>query len=233
MQGIEKLYFTSDQHYGHHTAVHDPKEKWGKNKRAQFKTVADMNNAMIESWNLEVPEDGEVYMLGDFVFYGTDESLTTATIKTAEETLAQLNGTKHLIVGNHDLPFKNESMAQTYLDCGFETVTRGKATIELGDKAFELCHFPRWKAHTDINRPSYYPEPITDWHSQNWLIHGHTHGRVQVDPNKKAIDVGVDAWSYRPVSARILLEIALGVEDLYSEHGYSQPVSSNAHTITG
>jgi calcineurin-like phosphoesterase family protein len=124
-------------------------------------------------------------------------------------------------------------MIKTYLNCGFDSVTRGQTTIDLGGKAFDLCHFPRWKARTEASRPSYYPESVADWHDSRWLLHGHTHGRVQVDPNKKAIDVGVDAWCFRPVAGRILLEIALGLEDLYSEHDYSQPVSGNAYTITG
>ena len=106
-------WFTSDNHFGHKSILKFcPKTRLGQdvtdhiNNMHQaehadytdrFKLyqnyVRQMDSKMIEIWNETVASDDEVFCLGDFSFY---KSSKTASI------LAQLNGKKHLIKGNHD-----------------------------------------------------------------------------------------------------------------------------------
>lgn len=37
-------------------------------------------------------------------------------------------------------------------------------------------------------------------HHGAWQLHGHSHGSLKPDPNMLRVDVGVDCWSYSPVS---------------------------------
>ncbi len=229
MKSAEKLFFTSDQHYGHETAAAaNPSKSWGTNTRHQFESVEAMNRAMIRLWNLEVPDDGEVYMLGDFVYNGSSSDKAPWMLREAEAVLGQLKGTKHLIVGNHDLAFKDETMVEAYKKCGFETVTRGSVELEIGGVAFELSHFPRWEL--DAPCPEHYPAPIEDWDGSRWLLHGHVHGRTQMKADQKAIDVGVDAWSFRPVAAATILSMIMPYEG-QSAADFRRPMAPNTFTV--
>lgn len=64
-----------------------------------FSTVEAMNAYMIEAWNAETSPDDIVFVVGDFfdAQYCTKQEMFTI--------LDSLNGTKILIVGNHDRPF--------------------------------------------------------------------------------------------------------------------------------
>ncbi len=82
----DKLYFTSDTHFNHTNII-------GYINRP-FKTVEDMNKDIIRKWNNVVPADGIVFHLGDVSLTARDNSLLGL--------LNGLNGTKHLIIGNHE-----------------------------------------------------------------------------------------------------------------------------------
>ncbi len=213
MQDIEKVFFSSDHHFGHDTSVaRPPKKAWGTNTRHQFASVQDMNRGMIDSWNLNVPEDGTVYVLGDFVYNGSSPEKADWMLGMTANVLKNLTGTKHLVVGNHDLPFHDPSMSERYQEAGFKTVIHGKTTVDLAGAAFDLCHFPRW--YGPRTRPAHYPEEIKDWDSANWLLHGHSHGQVQLNIPSKMIEIGVDAWSFRPVAASTIISMANAAEHL-------------------
>ena len=81
---VDKAFFTSDTHFFHKAMAQ---------MRGLQGGVDDMNAALITRWNEVVPKDGIVFLLGDFSFSGTTNSISV---------LGQLNGQIHLIVGNHD-----------------------------------------------------------------------------------------------------------------------------------
>ena len=76
-------YFISDMHFGHEDRV-----KWDGRP---FKNAAEMFSVMREGWNAKVRDDDDVYIVGDFTYYGeeSDENI----IRYA----SSLNGRKHLI----------------------------------------------------------------------------------------------------------------------------------------
>lgn len=79
-------WFTSDTHFFHKNILEYEKEA------RPFSTVEEMNECLINRWNSCVNSKDIVYHLGDFCF-------GRANIDIA----SRLNGTKRLVMGNHDL----------------------------------------------------------------------------------------------------------------------------------
>jgi calcineurin-like phosphoesterase family protein len=90
--------------------------------------------------------------------------------------LQRLNGQKHLVTGNNDPP------AVTTLPAWRSVQTY--AELELDGIRLVLCHyaFRTWNgmAKGALN------------------LHGHSHGRLK--PLPRQVDVGVDAWDFRPTT---------------------------------
>lgn len=128
-----------------------------------------MDIALIELWNQTVQKDDIVWYLGDFSYYKDPIIIDTL--------LEQLNGHKHLIVGNHD----NKTVRNSKR---WESV---QSYHELRDtKHIVLFHYP-----------------ISDWNGRfrnSWHLYGHTHNRFHPPLGEKSMDVGVDANQYKPIS---------------------------------
>lgn len=77
------VFFIADTHFGHKNII-------GYN-RPQFNDIEEMNNAIVENWNKVVKPKDIVWHLGDVAF-GKDNI----------HYLAQCNGVKRLVMGNHD-----------------------------------------------------------------------------------------------------------------------------------
>jgi calcineurin-like phosphoesterase family protein len=85
-----KIFFTSDQHYGHTNII--------KYCKRPYKDVDEMNRDLITRHNSVVGPLDYVYHLGDFALMHTG---------TAHDILKKLNGAKHILVkGNHDKSLK-------------------------------------------------------------------------------------------------------------------------------
>lgn len=80
------IYFTSDQHF------YNQKNYSVGGQR--FDTIARRNDFLVRQWNSVVLPMDEVYLLGDI----SDGNGVETT-----EILRQLNGTKYIVIGNHDL----------------------------------------------------------------------------------------------------------------------------------
>ncbi len=95
--------------------------------------------------------------------------------------LARLNGRKHLVRGNNDPPGT--------LDAAGWASVHDYAELRIGERLLVLCHYPfrSWNGQ----------------HRKSLNLHGHSHGRLK--PLPRQIDVGVDAWDYRPVRLEQLL----------------------------
>ena len=138
-------FFTSDLHLGHVNIIAYSQRPWG--------SVEAMNEGLIERWNETVGPDDEVWVLGDFAMGVRRENVPL---------VARLNGTKHLLAGNHDYCWPGtrdwalhdpevesagrkdwEDWVEIYLDAGFATVrTTGVKTDFVGDTLVWLSHFP-------------------------------------------------------------------------------------------
>lgn len=175
----DQVFFTADLHLDHTRVLQYSKRP--------FSSVDDMNEALIRNWNNVVRPGDRVYVLGDF-------SLSPKPERT-KAFLSRLVGQKFLVRGNHD-EGKN---AKVYDDPanGFVWV-RDIAYIPFSiggeTKKIALCHFAllTWRG----------------MHKGSWMLHGHSHGSLPLDPTKARLDVGVDAAgnNYAPVSLETIAE---------------------------
>ena len=86
-----------------------------------FRSVDEMNAALVARWNERVADADVVWVLGDVAMGQIASSLPLAR---------RLNGTKHLIAGNHDRCWaghgpKAAKAEQMYRDAGFTTISEG------------------------------------------------------------------------------------------------------------
>lgn len=192
---MTKIWFTSDQHFWHSNII--------KYCNRPYATVEDMNEAIITNYNALIGENDVVYHLGDF-------SLAFAPVITY---VKRLNGTKHLIYGNHDFcshlhpkgKRNQDDWIKKYEDAGFATV-QDKLTIQIDGKDVLLHHFP-YRNLEDGDHKGYTVRYLDERQEDKGLIllHGHVHGRWKRSGN--CIDVGVDVWNYCPVSLEQVKEL--------------------------
>lgn len=146
-----------------------------------------MNEAIVKIWNEQVKPEDEVYVIGDFSLNPKQAGIWTP----------KLNGTKHLITGNHDACFphtdrteiRQANLIQKYYDMGWTSVQRiGNLVLSDGTPIL-MCHFPyrdEWIEKEIDNRYLEY-RPVNQ---ETVLLHGHLHGKYI--KYKNMIDVGFD-----------------------------------------
>ena len=134
--------FIADTHFGHEDRV-----KWDGRP---FADADEMFRVMRERWNAKVTDDDDVWIIGDFAYYGEED-----IAKYSE----RLNGRKHLIYGNHDRRIEqNPRLQQLFVECTHLKYIRS------GGRDIFLSHYPMTEWH---GRPRGYI-----------LIYGHIHGSL-------------------------------------------------------
>lgn len=158
------IYFTADQHFWN-------QKQYPVGSR-RFETVRERNEFLVRQWNAVVSPDDEVYLLGDI----SDGDGVRTT-----EILRQLNGSKYLVIGNHDRYLEDPGFQLTeYKWCRqyYELLTM--------DTKFVLFHFPL--------------EIWSGCRNERIHLHGHCHSRIAMQKPIRRYEVGVDAHEGKPVS---------------------------------
>jgi calcineurin-like phosphoesterase family protein len=139
-------------------------------QRMDFSSAHEMVEHFIEEHNWVVAEDDEVIVVGDAVALGHPEFL---------KYVADFNGRKTLIRGNHDRQFTDEELAP-YFDTIIPDGDGINLEIEVNGapQKFWVTHYPTQAREGQFN------------------LVGHIHSAWKVQPN--AINVGVDVNHYRP-----------------------------------
>ena len=120
-----KIFFTSDLHFSHKNAI-------GFDQRPYF-TVSEMNEDLIQRWNVKVGKGDLVYVLGDMFWQNDCEFI--------QNTLKRLNGQIVLIKGNHDRWLHNAENKK--LLAGVKDYDDIKVTLKDGTiKRCILSHYP-------------------------------------------------------------------------------------------
>lgn len=185
MAGVSEkrmIYYTADLHFGHRNVIQYCNRPWA--------TVEEMNEGLVTRWNAVVRPEDTVYVLGDFSMNARDMEIWTP----------RLNGTKVLVVGNHDRCFRMQSaQVDRYLSAGWAHIidsTFGK----VGTHDVNCHHFPYQYDHP--NQPvRYMNKRLPDLGIT--LLHGHVHTEWLTrctDSGTLMINVGVDVNNYCPVS---------------------------------
>ena len=157
---MNNVFLTSDTHFGHTNVI--------RYCNRPFKTIEEMNEALIARWNSRVSVCSTVYHLGDFAM-GPRQDL--------QPFRKALNGKIILIKGNHD----RSKLAM--LEAGFDEVRNELYVEEKGIKAY-LRHHPSermdapWKTKADVH------------------FCGHVHNEWQF--KERIVNVGVDYWQFMP-----------------------------------
>ena len=197
------VFFSADQHFGHARII-------GYCGRP-FNDVHHMDEELIARFNATVTPDDTTWHLGDF----------TMDASRVSRMLGRLNGTHHLVCGNHDKCHprrknNHDMWVQRYLQAGFASVQeRHIMNIEgMGDVL--LIHFPRGRHEGDkfaAFRPNDWEGPILCGHvHEKWLTNG------------LQLNIGVDQWEFRPVSVEqgvefhpgTLARLSLSLDDAFS-----------------
>jgi calcineurin-like phosphoesterase family protein len=182
------VWFTADLHLGHHNII----EYSGR----PFANADSMNRALVEGWNENVDAADDVWVLGDFALGKIADTLPM---------VAELNGRKILLTGNHDRCWARHrgatSWTERYIEAGFDEVHQGSVRLRIGARSVTACHFPYLGDSHDNDRFNEHRPPDNG----EWLLHGHVHDRWR--QRGRMINVGVDAWGYRPVSEGVLNDL--------------------------
>jgi calcineurin-like phosphoesterase family protein len=163
---------TADPHFGHKNII--------KFCKRPFRNVNEMDEAMIYNWNSVVNHNDEVHVVGDVAF--------CCTMDYALSIMKRLNGTKHLVVGNHD----ELALEMNDVRPGTWKTIKDLSEVYIHNQKMVLCHYA-----------------LRTWHhSYKGVIHlfGHTHGTLP--PYGKSFDVGMDVWNFTPVTGKQLIDKA-------------------------
>jgi len=182
------VWFTADLHLGHANII-DYSDR-------PFADADCMNRALVEGWNETVDAGDDVWVLGDFALGKIADTLPM---------VAELRGRKILLAGNHDRCWAGHrgpaTWTERYIAAGFAEVHQGTVRLRIGERSVGACHFPYQGDSHDNDRFSEY-RPADNG---NWLLHGHVHDLWR--QRGRMINVGVDAWGYRPVSEAVLSDL--------------------------
>jgi calcineurin-like phosphoesterase family protein len=155
------IWVTSDTHFGHANII--------KFCNRPFDNVHEMDATMVEHWNTVVKPQDLVYHLGDVYF----------PQNVAIPRLRQLNGTKRLILGNHD-------RIDSFISCRPRYFQKIYCWREMPEFDLILSHVP---VHDDALQHRGGSYAIN--------VHGHIHDRLIDDP--RYVNVCVEHTQYTPV----------------------------------
>jgi calcineurin-like phosphoesterase family protein len=184
------LYFISDTHFYHKNILAYDNRPW--------KTIEEMNEALVLNWNMTVSKKDIVYHLGDVGF---------GSLTRMAGVINRLNGHIRLIRGNHDI--QNGFTYKRLHAHGVELNDIGDVDIiHLGGIRVMLCHYP-YAVAGDNRMPEYAPND-----TGLWLLHGHTHFNTpKVDAARRMINVGCMHWGFFPVCETQITETIRKAEE--------------------
>lgn len=168
-------FLTADFHFGHENII--------KYCRRPFANSYDMTKGLIERFNSRVHKRDHVKILGDFCFHQSD--------KEALEIFNALNGSKELIIGNHDLDRKGK-VIQAVARLPWTKPPTHYSEIKHDGHRIVLSHYAAltWNGS----------------HYGSFMAFGHSHSTLPSIPG--SIDVGVDAQDYYPISVEEFIQQA-------------------------
>lgn len=136
---MRKTFFISDPHFGHRNIL--------TFDNRPFRTIEEHDEALINNWNSVVGEDDEIWILGDFSWYGSTKTI---------EIFSRLNGKKNLCIGNHYHKLLRDKRVSSLFNevCDYKE-------LQIDGYNIVLCH---------------YPIPCYRDHFYGWIhFYGHVH----------------------------------------------------------
>lgn len=154
----QQIYFIADLHLGHENIL-----GFGQRKHSDME---EMHVAIMEKWNSVVRKQNDiVWVLGDV-------AMSVASL----EWLNYMNGSKRLILGNHD----------TFQYPVYEKYFDKVMHFHKGYKGIVLTHIP------------IHPNELV-YRSWKWNIHGHIHHKEKNNLGPQYLNVNMDIVGYAPL----------------------------------
>ena len=175
------IWVISDTHFNHANIL-TFRDSTTRSLVRDFSSIEEMNENMIENWNNKVKPGDKVYHLGD-VFFGSKDWF--------QKNWPRLNGSKRLVVGNHD--------DIKYLSSGgfFGKVTMWRQFTEYG---IIMSHVPMH--YTNLFRSKSMDKPMLN-------VHGHIHQNKS--PDGPYYNACVEMNDYSPIHIEDLAKIAKNI----------------------
>jgi calcineurin-like phosphoesterase family protein len=176
---MRDIWITSDSHFRHSNILKFTDSATGKLIRGdRFADADEMDEHMIECWNSVVKKGDIVYHLGDVVIDRNKEDQ-----EWFKKNWPRLNGSKRLIVGNHDnIPFLASGSF-------FKKVQMWRMFPEFG---LMLSHVPLHESSLHRGAPDDPNAPVL------LNVHGHIHQNPS--PEGPYRNVSVEVTDYTPVN---------------------------------
>ena len=189
-------YYTSDWHLGDPRLGIDGKPNLFYRP---FKSILEQNNAIMDGFfNSDFKDGDTLWHLGD-VLYNEEENLLLSPLKARYP-----NSKFKLIIGNYDED--KVKLLSKYFDEMYDSYTE----VELiQGSAVYLNHYP-------ANCTKHLGYEISPGYKIDLAITGHIHGLWKVQSSM--INVGVDAWHFKPVSETEILFCWNAMQKFYDEN---------------
>lgn len=159
---MSNRFFTADPHFCH--------DKILLYANRPFKTVEEMDAAIIARWNAVAQPRDRIFCLGDWCWRGHGETVG----QTARRIRAQIKCQNiYLIWGNHDRKGRNDALFQQQFVKCYDSLE-----IEIGNMPATLYHYAQ-----------------RVWNKMRYgacHLYGHSHGTLPQSDTQRAMDVGVD-----------------------------------------
>lgn len=181
------IYFTSDTHFGSQRTLELSKRP--------FKSVEEMDNALIQNWNSIVAENDTVYHLGDFGNY---------------DMVKELNGNIIFILGNYEqkdkLDFFNDD------DEEFETFLLSKGFKEVWLYAGYYNDRDKLRGVRLTHKPE-------DCERNRFNLFGHIHKLCMI--KSYGLNVGIDCHNFKPISADEVIWYKDAIDNYYDRNVFN------------
>jgi calcineurin-like phosphoesterase family protein len=188
----QNIFFTSDTHYNHSNICRATTNwKDATDKTRDFKSLGEMNDALVSNINMNVDENDILFHLGDWSFGG---------FEMISEFRNRINCKNiHLLLGNHD----------HHIERNKENIQSLFSSVNQYVKLDIQRPGPTTKSKLDTFRLILMHFPIASWDGMNdgvIHLHGHVHLPMHLRVGQgKSIDVGVDGNNMEPLSLNKIL----------------------------
>ena len=197
-------FYIADTHFGHHNVI--------RYDNRPFRTTAEMDNTMIDNWNKVVGDNDTVYILGDFSWYGFENTV---------KILDSLRGDKVLIRGNHDR--LNVSVAKRFFKIeNYLEITDGKERVVLN-------HYPMPFWNGQFRNTVHLYGHVHNSHQHNYCLSIQKELAQLQDIPMRMYNVGcmIPYMDYTPRTLEEILDVNEAVYDTSEIDGFLGEVKIN------
>lgn len=199
--------YIADLHFGHKNIL--------AYDNRPFTDIEAHDAEIMERWNNSVSENDDVFILGDVSWY--------SAAKTAG-LMQRLNGTKHLIIGNHDGELLK---SKSYRNC-FQEIERYLEFEDEGQKII-LCHYPILSFNSMYQGAWHFYGHVHSSFEENMVQHNRRLFRELYDKPCNMLNVGI-MMPYMDLRPKTFAEL---VSAHAATEGYMQEGGSISNETAG